>query len=72
MSKFIVLKMEDIKDHLNLGEQVSLGALIDKMRRRMQAESKAVNNYVVINQDEPYIDEVTDIMKKHGHWEGAE
>lgn len=25
--------------------------------------------YVVINKDEPYIDEVTEIMKRNGHWE---
>ncbi|MCY9166761.1 hypothetical protein [Bacillus atrophaeus] len=72
MSEFIVLKADDIKDHLSWDEQDLLGALIDKMKVCREAEEKALNNYVVINQDEPYINEVTDIMRKHGHWEGAE
>ncbi|MED3779381.1 hypothetical protein P4560_02290 [Heyndrickxia sporothermodurans] len=30
------------------------------------------NNYIVINLDEPYINDVIRIMKDHGHWEGPE
>lgn len=26
------------------------------------------NSYVVINLDEPYIKEIIEIMKRHGHW----
>jgi hypothetical protein len=26
------------------------------------------NCYVVINVDEPYINEIVEIMKRHGHW----
>ena len=26
------------------------------------------NNYVVINLDEPYINEIVEIMKRYGHW----
>lgn len=26
------------------------------------------NNYVVINLDEPYIDEIIEIMRRNGHW----
>ncbi|MBU5245282.1 hypothetical protein KQI37_06165 [Bacillus halotolerans] len=70
MSKFIVLKADDIKDHLSWDEQILLGALIDKMKLCRESEWKTLpNRYCVINQDEPYINEVTDIMKKHGHWE---
>lgn len=72
MRKFIVLKMDDIKDHLTGEDQLFLGLLIDRINVCREAEGKAVNNYVVINRDEPYINEVTDIMRKHGHWEGTE
>ncbi|MBO0961980.1 hypothetical protein J1P26_19940 [Neobacillus sp. MM2021_6] len=27
------------------------------------------NNYIVINLDEPYINEIIEIMKRNGHWE---
>ncbi|MBY8913288.1 hypothetical protein KY305_11110 [Bacillus sp. YC2] len=71
MSKFVVLKADDIKDHLNWGERAVFRTLIEKVRIGREAEGKAVNDYAVINRDEPYINEVTDIMRKHGHWEGA-
>ncbi|MED4799056.1 hypothetical protein P9684_04230 [Bacillus atrophaeus] len=72
MSKFIILKADVIKDHLSWDEQILLGALIDKMRVCREADGKtSPNRYCVINQDEPYIGEVTEIMRKHGHWEGA-
>ncbi|WP_433961310.1 hypothetical protein [Bacillus cabrialesii] len=66
------MKMDDIKDHLTGEDQLFLGLLIDRINVCREAEGKAVNNYVVINRGEPYINEVTDIMKKHGHWEGTE
>lgn len=72
MSKFIILKTEDIKDHLTFEEQLFLGALIDRINVCRETEGKTFNDYVVINRDEPYIDEVTDIMKKHGYCEGLE
>ncbi len=31
---------------------------------------KPYNSYIVINTDEPYINEIKEVMKKHGHWEG--
>ena len=26
-------------------------------------------NYIVINMDEPYIDEIIAVLKQHGHWD---
>lgn len=26
------------------------------------------NNYLIINLDEPYTDQIIEIMKRHGHW----
>lgn len=26
------------------------------------------NSYVVVNTDEPYVDNIIEIMKKNGHW----
>ncbi|WP_369878133.1 hypothetical protein JNUCC21_11250 [Bacillus sp. JNUCC-21] len=70
MSKFTVIKIEDAEKYLTYQERLCLGAFIGRINFcRREAEGKDVNDYVVINRDEPYIDEVTDIMKKHGHWE---
>lgn len=35
---------------------------------RIEDGKKPYNNYMVINLDEPYVDEVIEIMKRHGHW----
>lgn len=35
---------------------------------RIADGKKPFNNYLVINLDEPYADEVIEIMKRHGHW----
>jgi hypothetical protein len=29
---------------------------------------KQPNTYLVINTDEPYVDEIINILKRHGHW----
>ncbi|MBR0602809.1 hypothetical protein HF695_10800 [Bacillus safensis] len=36
---------------------------------RKKDGKKPSNNYVIINQDEPYIHEIIDVMKRNGHWE---
>lgn len=36
---------------------------------REEVGKKPYNNYIVINTDEPYIDEIIAVMKKHGHWD---
>ncbi|MCY8813653.1 hypothetical protein P8917_01045 [Bacillus atrophaeus] len=72
MSKFIVLKAEDIRNYLNEEERVLLHGLILRSVVRKAAKGKPPNNYCVVNLDESYAPEVVGIMKKHGHWEGAE
>lgn len=72
--KFTVIKNNDIDKYLS-GEDAfgilkrrwldnSLG-IINGMR---YSEGKKKNTYIVINTDEPYADEVIEIMKRHGHW----
>lgn len=35
---------------------------------RTKDGKKPYNNYIVINIDEPYIDEIIEVMKRNGHW----
>lgn len=67
--KFVVFKKEDIykyldgdeyEDFLGIQDTVYLGLLRDK--------KNTDKTYLVINTDEPYADEVIEIMKRHGHW----
>lgn len=56
---------EDLKEEF---EEV-FGKVLDKIKDCRKAEGKKpFNNYVVINLDEPYIDEIVEIMKRNKHW----
>ena len=72
LSKFFVLKNDDIEKALE--DLPYIGNYLDDLTYRIREikedEGRSVNNeYIVINTDEPYIDEVIAIMKKHGHWD---
>ncbi|MEX5835826.1 hypothetical protein D070_13540 [Bacillus velezensis] len=73
MSKYTILKNEDVTRYgtdeqqqalYDLGVEIALNRVIDGKQPFPQ--------YLVINQDEPYAEEVISIMRKHGHWEGDE
>lgn len=67
--KFTMFKNEDIEKYTgNLTKEVlkKTGALIASGRER---DGKNPNNtYLVINTDEPYANEIVEILKKNGHW----
>lgn len=66
--KFSVFKSEDV-DKLTHGEKVALGHIAESIEDNRRTEGKNPRNtYLVINTDEPYADEVIDILKRHGHW----
>lgn len=66
-----IFKKEDIFKYLDMEQRAQLGmigAAIDN-GRRLDGKPPAVNNtYLVINTDEPYADEVIEILKRNGHW----
>lgn len=72
-NKFIVLKNEDLigalegEDNEDLRESFKTTLFMLAMYREMLGK-KQKNKYLVINTDEPYADEVIEIMKRHGHW----
>lgn len=64
-----VFKNEDLSDyarwHLkNIADEIEL------IRRRKG--KKIDNTYIVINTDEPYIEEIKEVLRRNGHWEGVE
>lgn len=64
--KYTVLKNEDV---VACGMQYRLQAVSDLVTEGRKKAGKATDNkYIVINTDEPYIDEVVAILKRHGHW----
>lgn len=66
--KYVVIKNEDIDEFLDLAEREKLLAILHRMEQRRYTSGKALNSYVVVNTDEPYIDEIVSIMERNGHW----
>lgn len=67
--KFIVIKIDDLK-YINSPFKIAmLKNDLDDIKIGRKAEGKNIDNkYLVINTDEPYVDEVIEIMKRNGHW----
>ena len=66
--KFVVLKLGDVA---KLAEwvQKDLEMILVEIEENRLAEGKSTDNeYLVINTDEPYAQEVIEILKKNGHW----
>lgn len=67
-NKFTVLKNNEIQRYLDVFRQQELENIKKVININRAASGKAENTYLVINTDEPYADEVIEIMKRHGHW----
>ena len=67
--KYTVVKNDDVANYLDENQVETLSRLLTKvMAERMFAGKLPENIYLVINTDEPYADQIIDIMKSHGHW----
>jgi len=68
-TKFTVIKNTDVAEYLNQKEIQMLVKPITKIEDCRIADGKRPSNiYLVINTDEPYADEVIEILKRNGHW----
>lgn len=72
--KYTVLKIEDINKYLDVFTANELAIELDRASSliehgREKEGKKPYNSYIVINTDEPYINEIIEIMKRHGHFE---
>lgn len=67
--KFIVIKRSDVYKGLgNVGRNRFMEMCETIEKRRRIGNDKPPYRYLVINTDEPYADEVIEILKKNGHW----
>lgn len=65
--KYTIIKNSDI-ERLPLAEKGYLGVALNWINNKRFIEGKKENKYIMINVDEPYAEEVIEIMKRHGHW----
>lgn len=68
--KYIVIKIEDYAKYVNSGIKAALlqNDLEDIEAGRKADGKEPCPEYIVINTDEPYTQEVIEIMKRNGHW----
>lgn len=67
--KYTVVKNADLNNYLHPKMKAIVLELLEKVHmNKWLEESKKPHTYLVINRDEPYADEVIEIMKRHGHW----
>ena len=72
--KYTVIKIADLvkyNSEFNLNE---VAPLLDSLLGNIEAGrekdgKKPFNSYVVINTDEPWIDEIVEVMKRNGAWD---
>lgn len=67
-NKFTVVKNEDIKKYLTHEMKNELWRCLAYIQDGRATKGKKENTYLVINVDEPYVDEMIGILKRHGHW----
>lgn len=70
--RFTVFNRQDIVN-LPLGEKLRFLNLQEFIISKRKQDGKSVDNeYLVINTDEPYIEQIIEILKKNNHWPGYE
>jgi len=67
-SKYEVMKLDDIKKYLTTQQQGELSEIVSDIQYGRKREGKIpCNNYVVINEDQPYAEKVWELIKEQ--WE---
>jgi hypothetical protein len=66
---YTVIKNDDLETYLDDNDRNTFYYLVeDKIEYTRKLQGKKENTYLVINTDEPYAEEVIEILKRNGHW----
>jgi hypothetical protein len=63
--KYLVLKIDDINRYLDEKAKIELAAASTAIETLRMIEGKAINEYFVVNKDEPYADKVKALIDEH-------
>lgn len=67
--KFTIIKNDDVLQYLNNLDRKDLIRILEKIQKGRKRDCKNTDHtYLVVNLDEPYAEEVIEIMEKNGHW----
>lgn len=65
--KFYIAKKADV-ENLDQSNKHVFADILNEIHKNRTAAGKKENNYIMINTDEHYVDEVIEILKRNGHW----
>lgn len=68
LKKHIVLKITDINRYLSPLKVNTFKHILNEIEEGRKLDNKPLNEYLVINTDEPYIGEVIEVLKKYNAW----
>ena len=63
----LVIKNDDIRKYCTEMQRAQLSAICETVSNGRMDEGKTLNNYYVVNTDEPYAEEVLQVILKHEH-----
>ena len=67
-TKYEVMKLKDIKKYLNSDQKAVLSGIIETIQEGRKADGKVpCHNYVVVNEDQPYAEQVWKLIQEQ--WE---
>lgn len=73
--KYTIINLKDLKKYIDIGVQQDLAVILDHVQGNIEHGreldgKKSFNNYIVVNIDEPYINDVVAVLETNGHWDG--
>lgn len=71
--RYTIINERDMDKYVNIFDRnhfaIELEHVLGKIEHGRELDGKkSFNSYIVINTDEPYVDEIIEVMKRHGHW----
>lgn len=71
IKKYIVIKIEDLVKYVPSIFKIAMldNDLKDIANGRNKDGKNPCNEYIVVNTDEPYINEIIDVLKRHNAWD---
>ncbi len=72
--RYTVINERDLDKYIDVITRNEFEIVMDRIlgtieNGREHDGKKPYNSYIVINTDEPYINEIIEVMKRHGHFE---
>lgn len=73
--KYTIINLKDLEKYIGIGAKQDLAVILDHVQGniehgREEDGKKPFNNYIVINIDEPYINDIVAVLEANGHWDG--